>query len=54
MSAQKSISEGTLLDDVKSEPEERSPLEIPDRGKDPAEIYEQRENDAFFAKQWIS
>ncbi len=38
------------LDDVKSEPEERSPLEIPDRGKDPAEIYEQRENERILCE----
>src|SRR6202007_2178226 len=33
------------LDDVKSEPEELSPAEIPDRGENPAEIYEQLENE---------
>jgi RNA polymerase sigma-70 factor, ECF subfamily len=33
------------LDDVKSEPEEPFSAEIPDRAKDPAEIYEQRENE---------
>src|SRR6201984_2622582 len=34
------------LDDVKSEPEEKMfPVEIPDRGKDPAEIYEQQEDE---------
>jgi RNA polymerase sigma-70 factor (ECF subfamily) len=33
------------LDDGKSEPEELFPVEIPDRGKDPGEIYEQRENE---------
>jgi RNA polymerase sigma-70 factor (ECF subfamily) len=33
------------LDDGKSEPEELSPVEILDRGKNPAEIYEQRENE---------
>ena len=33
------------LDDVKSESEELFPPEIPDRAKDPAEIYEQRENE---------
>jgi RNA polymerase sigma-70 factor, ECF subfamily len=32
------------LDDGKSEPEELFPVEIVDRGKSPAEIYEQREN----------
>ena len=33
------------LDDVKSESEELFPPEIPDQAKDPAEIYEQRENE---------
>ena len=33
------------LDDVKSEPEELVPVEILDRGKNPADIYEQRENE---------
>ena len=33
------------LDDVKSESEELFPPEIPDRAKDPAEIYEQQENE---------
>jgi RNA polymerase sigma-70 factor, ECF subfamily len=33
------------LDDVKTESEELFPPEIPDRTKDPAEIYEQRENE---------
>jgi RNA polymerase sigma-70 factor (ECF subfamily) len=33
------------LDDEKSEPEELFPVEIVDRGKNPAEIYEQRENE---------
>jgi RNA polymerase sigma-70 factor (ECF subfamily) len=33
------------LDDGISEPEELSPVEILDRGKNPAEIYEQRENE---------
>src|SRR5580704_7200976 len=33
------------LDDGKSEPEELFPVEILDRGKNPAEIYEQRENE---------
>jgi RNA polymerase sigma-70 factor, ECF subfamily len=38
------------LDDVKSEPEELFPVEIPDRGKDPAEIYEQRENERILGE----
>jgi RNA polymerase sigma-70 factor, ECF subfamily len=38
------------LDDVKSEPEELFPVEILDRGKDPAEIYEQRENEHFLCE----
>ena len=38
------------LDDVKSEPEEQFPVEIPDRGKDPAEIYEQRENERILCE----
>jgi RNA polymerase sigma-70 factor, ECF subfamily len=38
------------LDDVKSEPEELLPVEIPDRGKDPAEIYEQRENERILCE----
>jgi RNA polymerase sigma-70 factor (ECF subfamily) len=33
------------LDDGKSEPEELFPVKIVDRGKNPAEIYEQRENE---------
>jgi RNA polymerase sigma-70 factor (ECF subfamily) len=33
------------LDDGKSEPEELFPVEILDRGKNPAEAYEQRENE---------
>src|ERR1700752_695197 len=33
------------LDDVKSEPEELFPVKIVDRGKNPAKIYEQRENE---------
>jgi len=33
------------LDESKSEPEELFPVEIVDRGKNPAEIYEQRENE---------
>ena len=33
------------LNDGKSEPEELFPVEILDRGKNPAEIYEQRENE---------
>ena len=38
------------LDDVKSEPEELFPAEIPDRGKNPAEIYEQRENERILCE----
>jgi len=38
------------LDDVTSEPEELFPVEIPDRGKDPAEIYEQRENERILCE----
>src|SRR5580704_5610600 len=38
------------LDDVKSEPEELFPVEIPDRGKDPADIYEQRENERILGE----
>jgi len=38
------------LDDVKSEPEELFPAEIPDRGKDPAEIYEERENERILCE----
>jgi RNA polymerase sigma-70 factor, ECF subfamily len=38
------------LDDVKSEPEELFPVEIADRGKDPAEIYEQRENERILCE----
>ena len=38
------------LDDVKSEPEELLPAEIPDRAKDPAEIYEQRENERILCE----
>jgi len=39
------------LDDVKSEPEELFPVEIPDRGKDPAEIYEQLENERILCEE---
>jgi RNA polymerase sigma-70 factor (ECF subfamily) len=38
------------LDDVKSEPEELFSAEIPDRAKDPAEIYEQRENERILCE----
>jgi RNA polymerase sigma-70 factor, ECF subfamily len=38
------------LDDVKSEPEELSPVEIPDRGENPAEIYEQLENERILCE----
>jgi RNA polymerase sigma-70 factor (ECF subfamily) len=38
------------LDDVKSESEELFPSEIPDRAKDPAEIYEQRENERILCE----
>src|ERR1700751_4827143 len=38
------------LDDVESELEELLPVEIPDRGKDPAEIYEQRENERILCE----
>jgi RNA polymerase sigma-70 factor (ECF subfamily) len=38
------------LDDVKSEPQGLFPVEIPDRGKDPAEIYEQRENERILCE----
>jgi len=38
------------LDDVKSESEELFPPEIPDRAKDPAEIYEQRENERILCE----
>jgi RNA polymerase sigma-70 factor, ECF subfamily len=38
------------LDDVKSEPEELFPVEIPDRRKDPAEIYEQREGERILSE----
>jgi RNA polymerase sigma-70 factor, ECF subfamily len=38
------------LDDVKSEPEELFPVEILDRGKDPAEICEQRENERILCE----
>ena len=38
------------LDDVKSESEELLPAEIPDRAKDPAEIYEQRENERILCE----
>src|SRR6201987_2507164 len=38
------------LDDGKSEPEELFPVEIVDRGKDPADIYEQRENERILGE----
>jgi RNA polymerase sigma-70 factor (ECF subfamily) len=38
------------LDDVKSESEELFPPEIPDRAEDPAEIYEQRENERILCE----
>jgi len=38
------------LDDVKSEPEELSPVEILDRGKNPAGIYEQWENERILCE----
>ena len=38
------------LDDVKSEPQGLFPVEIPDRGKDPADIYEQRENERILGE----
>jgi RNA polymerase sigma-70 factor (ECF subfamily) len=38
------------FDDVKSEPEELFPVQIPDRGKDPAEIYEQGENERILCE----
>ena len=38
------------LDGLKSEPEELFPVEIPDPGKDPAAIYEQRENEHTLCK----
>src|SRR6266481_3731805 len=38
------------LDDVKPEPEEQFPVEIPDRGKVPAEIYEQWENERILCE----
>jgi RNA polymerase sigma-70 factor (ECF subfamily) len=38
------------LDGLKSEPEELFPVEIPDPGKDPAAIYEQRENEHILCK----
>jgi len=38
------------LDDVESELDELLPVEIPDRGKDPAEIYEQRENERILCE----
>src|ERR1700757_84486 len=38
------------LDDVKSEPEELLPAEIPDGAKDPAQIYEQRENERILCQ----
>jgi len=38
------------LDDVKSESEELFAPEIPDRAKDPAEIYEQRENERILCE----
>jgi len=38
------------LHDVKSESEEPFPPEIPDRAKDPAEIYEQRENERILCE----
>src|SRR5258708_10860410 len=38
------------LDDVRSESEELFPPEIPDRAEDPAEIYEQRENERILCE----
>jgi len=38
------------LDDGKSEPEELFPVEIVDHGKNPAEIYEQRENERILCE----
>lgn len=38
------------LDDVNSEPEDLFPVEIPDPGKDPAEIYEQLENERIVSE----
>src|SRR5229473_1803211 len=38
------------LDDVKSEPEELFPVEIPDRGENPAEIYEQLEDERILCE----
>src|SRR6267378_3613406 len=38
------------LDDMKSEPEELFPVEIPDRGENPAEIYEQREDERILCE----
>jgi RNA polymerase sigma-70 factor (ECF subfamily) len=38
------------LDDVKSESDELLPAEIPDRAKDPADIYEQRENERILCE----
>jgi RNA polymerase sigma-70 factor (ECF subfamily) len=38
------------LDDVRSEPQELFPAGILDRGKDPAEIYEQRENERILCE----
>src|SRR5258708_38620237 len=38
------------LDDVKSESDELFPPEIPDRAEDPAEIYEQRENERILCE----
>ena len=40
----------TSLDDVKSETEELFLVEIPDRAKDPAEIYEQRETERILCE----
>jgi RNA polymerase sigma-70 factor (ECF subfamily) len=38
------------LDDVKSEPEELFPVEIPDRGENPAEIYEHLEDERILCE----
>jgi len=38
------------LDDMKSEPEELFPVEIPDRGENPAEIYEQLEDERILCE----
>src|SRR5260370_2671973 len=38
------------LDDVKSEHEELSPVEIPDRGENPADIYEQLEDERILCE----